>query len=531
MNVPLLPVLLASLFVLGVVAWPLTVQQRPQFLAPSDRIVSSTSGADLACRVSYDGFVWYRVGPGRFPPIAALHEDCPSGVRLVGERFPEIPRWAKPDGPTHALFTVVSLYELVSPDGMDRLASIAHQYRIPVTWMTGQPLTFDTAAGLYERFHRDFGDDLQTRPTNHNPYTPDTPTRTEFAPLAHSKFNWFVPSVAIEGSGYARDIHTDMAEGYRAFWGIAWNSHGLDSDYDEGTPWGAYCADAASFKRPSPTGECTLVGLEWTARDLTRAAISDHEEFYSTDPDDLQVAGFGASDGAAYVRALVDAYAAAGQITPLVMVVQQEADQMQHPPPGSTLGTSAAILNALYNQARIDGMRSVTLAAAARDAARFPRSPRAIAFPYIASIAMPEAWAPWSPRGPLPATIDYHDASAGMSFIAGRTTPVRVFLYARARTSATRLTLPRLQISEMPQLVFANFHGGALTLRFDSPVATRFGVALWSDPAFVRWTAQHADVTYAGRAAAVAAFDLRRGVNEIVLRCTGCDSATFPVAP
>ena len=73
--------------------------------------------------------------------------------------------------------------------------------------------------------------------------------------------------------------------------------------------------------------------------------------------------------------------------------------------------------------------------------------------------------------------------------------------------------------------------GGVLTLSFDSPVAVRYGVALWSDPAKVRWSGANALVSYAGRAAAVAAFDLPRGRSTVSLRCMGCTGTTFPIAP
>jgi hypothetical protein len=526
---PLAILLAVSLVLIGL-AWPLPTELRQPFVEPGDVIVSEVSGA-APCRVSYDGFIWYAIGPGSVPPIAARHVDCPEGSHARTTRPSVVPRWAKPSGPTQALFAAVSFHEILSRDGMERLGAIAHAYGIPVTWMTGQPATFDAAGDLYDDFHRRFGDDLQTRPTNHNPFARSSPTPTHFAALAQRRFPWFRRGVAIEGAGYARDIAADMAEGYRAFWGIAWNSHGLDHDYDEGAPWGAYCADPASHKRPAKDGRCELVGLEWTARDLTRAALSDHEEFYSTDPDDLQAAGFDARSGAQYVRALVDAYAAAGQTQPLVMLVQQEADQMERPPRRSSVAVSAALLDAIYSQSKADGMRPVTLSQAAALARGFASEPRAIAFPYIPSETTPEARTPWAYRGPYPATIDYHDDQAGMSFIEGRTTPVRVFPYARAATSSPSLTLPRLQRSEMPALVGARLSDGVLTLSFDSPVAVRYGVALWSDPAKVQWSAAHATVTYAGRAAAVAAFDLPRGRSAVTLRCTGCTSTTFPIAP
>src|SRR5271166_2938745 len=425
-----LPILVAASLGLIAWVWPVPTERRQPFVEAGDLIVSRVSGGS-PCRVSYDGFIWYVIGPGRFAPIAARHVDCPDGSRASGERYPIVPQWAKPSGPTQTLFVATSFHEIVSREGMQRLGALAHAYGIPVTWMTGQPATFDAAGDLYDDFHRRFGDDLQTRPTNHNPFARWSPTPTHFAAIASRRFAWFTPRVAIEGAGYARDIPSDMADGYRAFWGIAWNSHGLDSDYDEGVPWGAYCADPSSYKRPDPSGRCALVGLEWTARDLTRAAISDHEAFYSTDPDDLQSAGFDARSGALYLRALVDAYAAAGQTQPLVMVVQQEADQMERPPRGSRVDVSSALLDATYSQAEADGMRAVTLSQAAALATGFAGKPRAIAFPYIPSEARPEARTPWAYRGPYPATIDYHDTQGGMSFIEGRTTPVRVFPYAR----------------------------------------------------------------------------------------------------
>ena len=440
-----------------------------------------------------------------------------------------LPTWAKPQARTKALFAFVSFHEIVSRAGMQRLAELAHSRGIPVTWMTGQPLTFDAAGDLYDAYHAQFGDDLQVRPTNHNPFAPASPTRTGFARIAAQRFAWFTPVVAAEGSGYERGISADIADGYRAFWGIAWNSHRLDNDYDEGTPWGAYCADPSSYKRPA-TAPCSFDGFEWTARDLTRAAISDHEEFYSTDPDDLQAAGFDATSGPPYVRALIDAYAAAGESNPLLVIVHQEPDQMENPPLTSAVRTSGALLDAIFDQAKRDGMRAVTLAEATR-AQGLASMPRAVAFPYIPSLAVPEAWAPWSYRGPYPATIDYRDANVGMSFVAGRATPVRVFRFDRARSWPTFLTLPRLQRSETPRLVSAQLHDSTLTLQFDAPVVTRYGIALWSDPAKVRWTSRQAVITYAGRAGAVAAFNLPRGRSAVELVCTGCSSALFPIAP
>jgi hypothetical protein len=517
--------------------WLSPAEQRPHFIDAGDRVYSRVDGP-LPCDVSYDGDLWYEVGPGRFVPVVARSQRCPPGSSLHADLDPPIPMWSKPRGPTQTLFAFVSFHEIVSRAGMQRLAELAHRHGIPVTWLTGQPLTFDAAGDLYDDYHARFGDDLQIRPTNHNPHAPASLTPTGFAKAAARRFSWFRPVVAAEGSGYDRGIAQDIADGYQAFWGIAWNSHGLDNDYDEGTPWGAYCADPSSYRRPAARrvaarkrAACRLVGFEWTARDLTRAAISDHEEFYSTDPDDLQAAGFDATSGPPYMEALVDAYAAAGESAPLLMIVQQEPDQMDHPPLASQLATSTALLEAMLGEVRRDGMRAVTLRDAVDEARRFARARRVVAFPYIPSLAVPEAWAPWSYRGPYPATIDYTDSSVAMSFVEGRMTPVRVFRFDRARNWPTALPLPRLQRSEMPALVSTEFRGSILTLRFDAPVPTRYGIALWSDPAKARWTSRRAGIANAGRAGTVAWFDLSRGRTEIELRCSGCARDRLPMAP
>lgn len=158
------------------------------------------------------------------------------------------------------------------------------------------------------------------------------------------------------------------------FWGITWNSRGTDGTSDYGAPWGTYCADVRSYKRPQPDGRCDLLAFEWTARDLTRAYLSGREAAFSTDPDDLlQRAGFTPKTAAAYAGMLVDAYAAAGETQPIVMVVQQESIDEVRP-------ADAVVLDALFDRAVRDGMKIQTLAQAATDARTFSAAPRPLRF-------------------------------------------------------------------------------------------------------------------------------------------------------
>lgn len=180
-----------------------------------------------------------------------------------------------------------------------------------MTWMIANQYYLDTSSDLFNACHSGFGDDVQA-------------SQAMVARVSKA-LPWFRAAVSPEGAGRERNIAGLTALGEGAFWGITWNSNGIDMTQDMGAPWGAYCADPTSYKRPSPTGDCSLVALEWTARDLTRSYFTQHEEYYSTDPDDVLLrAQFDPVGGGTYLRAIVDAYAAAGQTQPLVMITQQE---------------------------------------------------------------------------------------------------------------------------------------------------------------------------------------------------------------
>jgi hypothetical protein len=329
---------------------------------------------------------------------------------------------------------------------------------------------------------------------------------------------WYVPSVSVQGAGGERDLRLARTFGERAFWGITWNSLGTDATSDRGAPWGTYCADPRSYKRPAPNGDCTLLAFEWTARDLTRAYLSEREDYFSTDPDDLQRAGMSVADAKRYVRDVIDAYAAAGQSQPLVVISQQESSDELNP-------GDFEILDALYARAAGDGMRPETLRQAAADARSFSAAPRAVAFPFIpggTNVPSPTLGG----DSLYPATIDYHDSQVGMTFLAGHTLPTRLFRYADDPASRFNVPLVQLSASKMPALTDASVSNGRLSLGFLAPEALHFGIALWSSPAQLQ-IEQPAAIP-AGRAGVVLTFDLHRGRNTIVVHCPGCRSLAFP---
>jgi hypothetical protein len=471
-------------------------------------VAGSASVVDAStkpCAVSYDDMLWYAVPAGGFSPIDVRRSSCP-GAALSANMSPPRPAWAIPRGSTQTRFVATSYQVAFLAEGMKSIHRIATAHNIPVTWMIGA-FEWMKLANLYRTYHFANGDDVQSG---------------NAASIVHSLQRnfprWFVPVVSVEGAGRERNIAGLQALGETAFWGITWNSTGVDGTSDYGAPWGSYCADPASYKRPQPDGGCGLLAFEWTARDLTRAYASGREAYFSTDPDDLLLrARFTPDGGQAYVRAIVDAYAAAGETQAIVMMSQQESAENLNP-------GDEGILDALYGQAVADGMKTETLARAAVDARTFSAAPRAIAFPYIPGGV--EIRSPILAGQKLyPATIDYHDAQTGMTFLAGHTLPTRVFRYADYPQSAYNVPLPVIPESETPQLTAASAEDGTLALSFQAPVALHYGIAIWSDPAGLRIANPGAIV--AGRAGVVVTFDLQAGPNQIVVRCGGCRGTTF----
>ncbi len=462
--------------------------------------------SSTSCAVAYDAGLWYRVPAGSFSPIDARYAQCGS-FALSRSYVVAPPSWAVPNGPTQTRFVATSLQQRFSLSGMLALERTASRYSIPMTWMLGD-LWWIGLADYYNRFHAANGDDVEA----------------EYFASLHDRMRaampWYVPTVSVAGAGEERDLSRASAFGERAFWGIAWNSHGVDGTADRGAPWGTYCADPQSYKRPDPHASCPEVAFEWTARDLTRAYLSGREDWFSTDPDDLQRAGMSVNAAKRYVRQVIDAYAAAGQTQPLVVVTQQESGEETNP-------GDDAIVDALFGRAAADNLRRQTLRDAARDARAFASSPRAVAFPSLP--ATPAVPSPVLGGDSLyPATIDYHDRTAGMTFLAGHTFPSRMFRYAAQTQSRFDRPMAPVPASEMPRLVAARVLAGRIVLTIAAPKATPFALAFWTDAARLRVSGRPAIA--AGRAGVVVPLVLRSGVQTIVVRCAGCSSSVLPYA-
>ncbi len=466
------------------------------------------------CSVSTDGYVWYALPGGPFPAIDFTKISCASPASLIANGSPPIPAWAQATHGTQAIFVATSLQEAYSPEGLQTIEGIASAAGVPMSWMIGNSLYLQNNADAYNAYHAANGDDVELE------------GQTGLYAAADASLPWFAPAIDVAGAGKYRNVAAAQTFGDGGFWGITWNSHPTDNTADKGAPWGTFCADVTSYKRPSPTGDCSLVSFEWTARDLTRAYLTNTdadgytaEAAFSTDPDDVTLrGGFGTADGAQYVRRLVDAYASAGVTQPIVMMSQQESEDE-----ANNAARDNPILSALYTEAIAAGMKPMTLRDALPLAKTFSAAPRAIAFPFIpGGRETSYNGVPFAP-----ATIDYHDAIAGMTFIAGHTLPARLFTYAQDPVSTVGRPLIETDPTNpsYPRVTNVTLRNGTLYVSFVASTATHFGIALWSDPA--KLALGGANVTVAGHAGAVVTFDLPPGTSTQQVVCGGCTPGAF----
>jgi len=174
-------------------------------------------------------------------------------------------------------------------------------------------------------------------------------------------------------------------------------------------------------------------------------------------------------------------------------------------------------MDAIFSEAQRDGMKAETLGQAASDVRTFSAAPQAIAFPFI----------PGGPPALDPATVHYHDTKAGLTFLAGRTMPSRIFRYAEYPVSRFDRAIPAVPQTQMPVLNGATASGGWLTLSIYAPVSIRSGAAVWSNPA--RNGLGGSGTIAAGGAATVLVFDLKAGNNIVRYRCS-CKDTVFAYA-
>ena len=163
--------------------------------------------------------------------------------------------------------------------GAARIASLAHKYGIPVTWLVNNKSAV-AMKDLLTKWHEEYGDDVASFDFE------DWGPITEALPWASTNF-------AAVGEGRTRPVQELEDAGMIGAWGWTWGQEGVDHNTDKGCPWAPFYAshnnNNESYKIPA-NYPGKVLGVEWTQRDLNKATDihSGDPCVFSMDPDDVR---------------------------------------------------------------------------------------------------------------------------------------------------------------------------------------------------------------------------------------------------
>lgn len=191
------------------------------------------------------------------------------------------------------------------------MAEGGHQYGAPMTWLIDADVA-EAGAELLAGWHQTYGDDVGVLPSSyfhHNPvnynveFTVEDTARMlqhhrEAIKQAMARQGWLMHPQILGVDQWVGGIGSHFLQaakelGFGAIWGICFDHETCDSSmYHEGAPWDAYRLRADNFRYPT-TGQDALWAFPWTTRDLTNSFLEypGASVYYSTDPDDIRVAG------------------------------------------------------------------------------------------------------------------------------------------------------------------------------------------------------------------------------------------------
>lgn len=180
-------------------------------------------------------------------------------------------------------------------EGMERLATIAHKYDIPVTWLVDLG-TGKAMKSKLDEWHDKFGDDIGVSSRGED-------ERHALKQL----FPWSEVSILEETTHKGDETYKAKELGFSTIWGSCWEQVGIDGITDRGAPWGSFYVSDENYKIPS-LKEKGVVSVEWTSRDLLKALHSGRPTIYSSDPNDVARAGICSGDDIAYWKTMFDNY-------------------------------------------------------------------------------------------------------------------------------------------------------------------------------------------------------------------------------
>ncbi|MBI4027001.1 MAG: hypothetical protein HY360_18600 [Verrucomicrobia bacterium] len=211
-------------------------------------------------------------------------------------------------------------------EGIRNLARIAHQHRVPVTWIIHDSAARDLRSELAE-WHREFGDEvalaLMHLPPEAEAYRRRRASLREACPWSR------VDVAGIGGGKSARMLSALEGAGFRGLWGYCWEQIYVDGITDYGQPPGMFRASMRSYKMPSQDG-AGIVAIEWISRDLNKAFWTTNPVHFSVESDAFLVMGdWDWETSLRYFHHVLGQYhrnARAGQLIPFVF--QEEAEQL-----------------------------------------------------------------------------------------------------------------------------------------------------------------------------------------------------------
>lgn len=191
------------------------------------------------------------------------------------------------------------------------MAEGCHRHEAPMTWLIDADVA-QAGAKLLSGWHQMHGDDVGVLPSSyfhHNPvnYNVDFTIEDTARMLRHhreaikeamSRQDWLMHPQVLGVDQWVGGIGSNFLQaakelGFGAFWGICFDHETCDSSmYHEGAPWDAYRLRGDNFRYPTADSDA-LWAFAWTSRDLVNSFLEypGASVYYSTDPDDIRVAG------------------------------------------------------------------------------------------------------------------------------------------------------------------------------------------------------------------------------------------------
>ncbi len=204
--------------------------------------------------------------------------------------------------------------------GAARIASLAHKYGIPVTWLVNNKSAV-VMKDLLTKWHEEYGDDVASFDFK------------DWGPIKEA-LPWASVSFAAVGEGRTRPVRELEEAGMIGAWGWTWGQEGVDNNTDKGCPWAPFYAshnsNNESYKIPADYPGKVL-GVEWTQRDLNKATDIHGGDpcVFSMDPNDVREGGIIHGRNIDYWKQLLDEYLRNTEWNDFIpFIIHQESHEM-----------------------------------------------------------------------------------------------------------------------------------------------------------------------------------------------------------